>query len=52
MAAKLEQALLHGDELSGMSLDYSKCFDRVPIEIVFRVAEQCGMDGGILETSG
>ena len=31
-----------------MSLDYSKCFDRVPIEIVSRVAEQCGMDGGIL----
>ena len=48
MAVKLEHALLSGEELSGISLDYSKCFDRVPIEIVFKVAEQCGMDGGIL----
>jgi len=48
LAVKLEQALLSGQELSGMSLDYSKCFDRVPIEIVLEVAERCGMDAGIM----
>ena len=31
-----------------MSLDYSQCFDRVPIEIVFKIAEQCGLDKGTL----
>ena len=48
LAAKVEKALLLGEPLSGISLDYSKCFDRVPVDIVFSLAEHCGFDGGVL----
>ena len=48
LALKIEHALLFGEDLSGIALDYSKCFDRVPIDIVFKLARCIGMPWQIL----
>ena len=45
---EVEEALLTGEPLRGFGLDYSKCFDKVPIEIVLRLAEACGLGSWIL----
>ena len=42
-ALRIENALLSGEELHGSSLDYAKCFDKVPVEIVLKIAELQGM---------
>ena len=47
MALHIEQSLLTGDDLTGFVLDWSKCFDRVPIEIVLKLAEHMGMPAGV-----
>ena len=39
-ALEVEEALLHADSLFGLSLDYGKCFDRIPINIVLQLALQ------------
>ena len=40
---RVEQALLQSDSLFGLSLDYGKCFDRVPVHIVLELAVASGM---------
>ena len=47
-AVKIELALLNGTEISGISLDYSKRFDRIPIEIAFTIAKTAGLHDGTL----
>ena len=42
LAVQVERALLEGSDLAGISLDYSTCFDRLPIRIVLRLAEHIG----------
>ena len=39
----MEQALLQSSSLFGVSLDYGKCFDRVPVHIVLELAVAAGM---------
>ena len=48
LALKIERALLEAESLSGISLDYSKCFDRVPVDIVLRLADRAGIASAIL----
>ena len=43
LALKIERALLLDEDLIGFSLDFSKCFDRVPASIVFDIAKRQGM---------
>ncbi len=43
MGLKVEEALLSGEPLLGFVLDWSKCFDRVPVNLVLRLAEELGM---------
>ena len=49
LALKIERALLEGTDLAGISLDYAKCFDRVPSNIVFSLARELGMSEDILK---
>lgn len=42
-ALSIECALLQSDDLFGLSLDYGKCFDRVPVNIVLELASYCGL---------
>ena len=42
-ALEVEHALLYGESLLGASLDYGKCFDRVPVHIVLQLAAMQGM---------
>ena len=39
----VEQALLQSGSLFGISLDYGKCFDRVPVNIVLDLALEAGL---------
>ena len=38
-----EQAMLNSSSLFGVSSDYDKCFDRVPVHIVLELAVAAGM---------
>ena len=49
LASRIERALIERTDLAGISLDYAKCFDRVPSNIVFRLARELGMSGDILK---
>ena len=40
---QVEKSLLEGTPLAGVALDYSKCFDRIPLKITFKLAEHLGM---------
>ena len=42
LALKVEAALISGQPLSGVLLDYSKCFDRLPHNIMLKLAERLG----------
>ena len=42
-ALAVEQALLNSSTLVGVSLDYGKCFDRVPVHIVLELAAAAGV---------
>jgi len=42
-ALQVEEALLHSGSLFGISLDYGKCFDRVPVHIVLNLALEAGL---------
>ena len=44
LAAIVELARLRGEDLDVVGLDYVKCFDRVPQEVVLRLAMELGMD--------
>ena len=48
LALRLEEALLSGEDLAGFSLDYAKCFDKVPVAISLRLAEEVGMSKEVL----
>ena len=48
LALKVERALLEGSDLCGVSLDYSKCFDRIPMDIVLKLAAHVGMASAIV----
>ena len=48
-ALAIEDALLQGTCLFGLSLDYGKCFDRVPIHIVLQLAQEYGMSCKIVK---
>ena len=45
----IERALIEGTDLAGISLDYANCFDRVPSNIVFRLARDLGMSEDVLK---
>ena len=47
-AVLLELARLKGWNLAGRSLDYVKCFDRIPQAVFLRVARELGVDQGTL----
>ncbi|CAE8600524.1 unnamed protein product, partial [Polarella glacialis] len=47
LALRIECALLQGTPLTGVSFDYSKCFDRVPVAILLRLVTELGMDSRI-----
>ena len=42
LAARVEDALLSGDRLYGILLDYAKCFDRLPHSIMLNLAKAMG----------
>jgi len=48
-ALAIEDALLQGTSLFGLSLDYGKCFDRVPAHLVLQLAERYGMSPKIVK---
>ena len=48
VALLIEHALVTGRPLFGFSLDFAKCFDRIPIHIAFELAELAGLPQGIL----
>jgi len=48
MAAKIEKAVLDGEDIVITSLDYQKCFDLIPHTILLRTAEECGLDPRVL----
>jgi hypothetical protein len=48
LALRVEDALLSGTPLSGLMLDYSKCFDRLPHGIMLRLAAESGADDRLL----
>jgi hypothetical protein len=48
IGVQIEDALLGGEPLHGVALDFSKCFDRVPREIVLALARELGMHEDIL----
>eukprot|EP00756_Hemistasia_phaeocysticola_P038080 Hpha_TRINITY_DN16736_c1_g1::TRINITY_DN16736_c1_g1_i1::g.78380::m.78380 len=48
LALRIEEATLNGDAIAGSSLDYAKCFDRIPHRVLFRCAERAGLHTRIL----
>ena len=47
-ALELEEALLRGTPIAGMSLDLMKCFDSLPHSVLFGMAAKAGMPSPIL----
>ena len=45
---EVEKSLLTGEPLVGLVLDWSKCFDRVPVDLVLRLSQELGMPEGVL----
>eukprot|EP00660_Eupelagonema_oceanica_P019557 gene19557-biopygen9319 len=48
LALRLEEALLRGEPLVGLSLDWSKCFDRLPQGILLRLVDEMGLSPRVL----
>ena len=48
-AMKVEKALLAGEPLAGLSLDFEKAFDNLPQDIMLQIAACMGMDEGVLK---
>ena len=42
-----EEAILDGKPMNGVAIDLAKAFDNVPVDIVFKVCEEMGMDKGL-----
>ena len=49
IAARVERALLSGEPLYGVLLDYAKCFDRLPHTIMLNLAAASGADSRLLK---
>ena len=49
LALAVESALVDGSDLVGMSIDWSKCFDRVLQGIAFKLAERQGIHRRVLQ---
>ena len=49
LALAVESALVDGSDLVGMSIDWSKIFDRVPQGIAFQLAERQGIHPRVLQ---
>ena len=49
LALKIENSVLSGTPLYGFSLDYCKCFDKLPQKILLQLAAEMGMDKCILK---
>ena len=45
-ALDIEHSLLKGHAIAGLSLDWSKAFDRIPHEILLALAKHVGVDAG------
>ena len=50
LAAALEHAHLNSQPLHGIAVDFKKCFDTVPTEIAFKLAERLGFNQTVLHT--
>ncbi|KAJ9438671.1 Retrovirus-related Pol polyprotein from type-1 retrotransposable element R2 [Diplonema papillatum] len=48
IASQIEEALLTGKELYGVALDFAKCFDKVPRDIVLKLVGELGLHERIL----
>eukprot|EP00665_Eupelagonemidae_sp_cell47_P008443 gene8443-2313_t len=48
LALRIEEAILTGTPLVGISADWAKCFDRVPHGIMLALLEETGLHAGIL----
>ncbi|KAJ9456836.1 Retrovirus-related Pol polyprotein from type-1 retrotransposable element R2 [Diplonema papillatum] len=48
LAAKMEAALLNDEDLFAVAFDYSKCFDRIPQEIMLKLVEDMGLPPSVL----
>ena len=49
LSLSVESALVDGSDLVGMSIDWSKCFDRVPQRIAIQLAERQGFFPRVLQ---
>eukprot|EP00973_Karenia_brevis_P047280 6561799-Karenia_brevis.AAC.1 len=49
LALKVENAMLEGSPLYGLSLDYAKCFDRLPHGILLQLIEELGLPDVIVK---
>eukprot|EP01064_Diplonema_japonicum_P005968 TRINITY_DN13943_c0_g2_i1.p1 TRINITY_DN13943_c0_g2~~TRINITY_DN13943_c0_g2_i1.p1 ORF type:complete len:201 (-),score=52.53 TRINITY_DN13943_c0_g2_i1:98-700(-) len=52
LALDIEESLLEGKPLVGVALDFAKCFDSVPQQLVMELVEDMGMETGILRAKG
>eukprot|EP01064_Diplonema_japonicum_P010315 TRINITY_DN175_c0_g1_i13.p1 TRINITY_DN175_c0_g1~~TRINITY_DN175_c0_g1_i13.p1 ORF type:complete len:1930 (+),score=452.56 TRINITY_DN175_c0_g1_i13:183-5972(+) len=48
LALDIEESILEGKPLVGVALDFAKCFDSVPQQLVLELVEDMGMETGIL----
>ena len=47
LALKIEDSLLHEEQLVGGSLDYAKAFDKLPKEVLLHLVQHMGLEPGI-----
>ena len=47
-ALAIEHALLFDEPIAGISLDFAKAFDRIPVHILLRLAKTIGVEEGII----
>ena len=50
-ALQVEEVLLRAGYLFGLSLDYSKCFDQVPVHVLLQLAVEQGLSPPLSETN-
>ena len=48
VAAELEAAMLNGEAVAGLSLDFAKAFDNVPVAIALAILQEHGLSNEIL----
>ncbi|KAJ9445419.1 hypothetical protein DIPPA_11789 [Diplonema papillatum] len=52
VTTQIEEALLGGEPLDGVALDFAKCFDRVPQELVLKLVEDMGCQWRLVDAEG